>query len=99
MSMVRGSGRLQEEEHIFFLDKVRAGDGSLTRFFQFSMEVPGGPNGVRRLKGKMTTSLEQAKKDRDTCLQTMQNAEERMEKSFATSNASSPRSPAAKAQR
>eukprot|EP00413_Alexandrium_margalefii_P003226 CAMPEP_0204521048 /NCGR_PEP_ID=MMETSP0661-20131031/5580_1 /ASSEMBLY_ACC=CAM_ASM_000606 /TAXON_ID=109239 /ORGANISM="Alexandrium margalefi, Strain AMGDE01CS-322" /LENGTH=104 /DNA_ID=CAMNT_0051526627 /DNA_START=62 /DNA_END=376 /DNA_ORIENTATION=- len=96
MAMVRGSGRLQGEEHIIFLDKVRAGDGTVTRMYQFSMEVSGGPNGVRRLKSKMTTSLEQAKKDRDLCIQTMQQAGERMERSFATaalSNDSTPTSP------
>mmetsp|Transcript_22791 Transcript_22791/g.63417 ORF Transcript_22791/g.63417 Transcript_22791/m.63417 type:complete len:102 (-) Transcript_22791:129-434(-) len=99
MAMVRGSGRLKGEEHILFVDKVRAGDGTLTRMYQFNMEVLGGPNGVRRLKGKLTTSLEQARKDRDVCLETLKNAEDRMEKSFASaalSNPSSPRSPSPK---
>mmetsp|Transcript_30784 Transcript_30784/g.70083 ORF Transcript_30784/g.70083 Transcript_30784/m.70083 type:complete len:107 (-) Transcript_30784:34-354(-) len=91
--MIRGSGRLEGEEHIIFLDKVRAGDGCLTRMYQFNMEVVGGPNGVRRQKGKMTTSLAQARKDRDTCLQTMQLAEERLEKSFTTASLSGTSSP------
>mmetsp|Transcript_122604 Transcript_122604/g.358056 ORF Transcript_122604/g.358056 Transcript_122604/m.358056 type:complete len:111 (+) Transcript_122604:96-428(+) len=90
-------GKLEGEEHVDYIDK-QLQSGAIIRMYQFSMEVSGGVNGIRYAKGELTTSLDQARTDRDRFIALKQKKEARVEKDAASprslSRSLSPRSPA-----
>mmetsp|Transcript_61196 Transcript_61196/g.176268 ORF Transcript_61196/g.176268 Transcript_61196/m.176268 type:complete len:110 (+) Transcript_61196:59-388(+) len=64
MAHHRGSGMLEGEENIFYKDTQFA-VGQIVRQYQFVMSYEGGPNGVKLVNGQFTTSLAEAKAERD----------------------------------
>mmetsp|Transcript_117487 Transcript_117487/g.327238 ORF Transcript_117487/g.327238 Transcript_117487/m.327238 type:complete len:112 (-) Transcript_117487:176-511(-) len=85
-------GKLEGEEHIDYIDK-QLQNGAIIRMYQFSMELPGGANGVRFVRGQVTTSLEQARKEREDSLLLRKKKEARISRDASSPHSLSPRSP------
>merc|ERR1712217_833559 len=97
-TLVVKTGELPGEEHIIFADHSAPATGTITRVYQFRLELPGGAHGCRHFKGRYTSSLEQAREDRQKCFDQLAKIDERIDKLNQSSQFSgskmSPRSPA-----
>mmetsp|Transcript_111096 Transcript_111096/g.313423 ORF Transcript_111096/g.313423 Transcript_111096/m.313423 type:complete len:102 (-) Transcript_111096:98-403(-) len=75
-----GQGQLDGEDHITYVDKAIGMQKSYTRMYRCEVKIDGGPNGLKKWSGPLTTSLEQAKDDRKKALATMKEIDTRVEK-------------------
>mmetsp|Transcript_57192 Transcript_57192/g.100090 ORF Transcript_57192/g.100090 Transcript_57192/m.100090 type:complete len:110 (+) Transcript_57192:72-401(+) len=103
--MVIKSGDHESEEHICYTDVWMGSQGGAVRFFQCEVVMEGtAGNGPKMWKGKETTSLEVALKDRERALATLNATNNRMARvnkmpsspSVSSLQSLSPRSPKAK---